>query len=128
LLAPCSPSWSRAGRVTAAILVPRAAYIYSACTCIEYIIMISLPMHAAYYRGLRTEMTACLATRARMSAQETTAGQAFSTSPLIRLITSKPRRDLSFGAAFFSLTINFVKSSSRRTEASQPCTQHTTRE
>lgn len=59
------------------------------------------------------------AARARISAQETTPGQAFSTAVLIWFTTSKPRKLLLFGAAVCSLTM--VSVSFNRTDASHPC-------
>ncbi|CAM0876164.1 unnamed protein product [Alopecurus aequalis] len=59
------------------------------------------------------------AAKARMSAQETTPGQAASTASLIASISSKPRRDGSFGGLSFSgVGLNGV--GSRKMEASQP--------
>ena len=55
-----------------------------------------------------------------MSAQETVPGQAASTWDLMASMTSKPRRELALGAAFFSPVS--VAESSRSTDASHPCT------
>ncbi|CAM0944525.1 unnamed protein product [Alopecurus aequalis] len=59
------------------------------------------------------------AAKASMSAHETTSGQAASTASLIASISSKPRRDGSFGGLSFSgVGLNGV--GSRKMEASQP--------
>ena len=65
-----------------------------------------------------TKLTEASAARARISAQETTPGQTYSTVILIASITSKPRRELLFGGASFSLTIAVLLSS--KTDPSQP--------
>lgn len=62
--------------------------------------------------------TESLAAKARMSAQETTPGQAASSGVLISSITSKPESDW-FGTASFSAALFAVES--MRTEASHPC-------
>ena len=54
-----------------------------------------------------------------MSAQETVPGQAASTWDLMASMTSKPRRELALGPAFFSPT-KLPGTSSSKTEASQP--------
>ncbi|GER29776.1 UPF0339 protein BP0521, partial [Striga asiatica] len=61
------------------------------------------------------------AATAKMSAHETTPGQIRSTAVLAASITSNPLAELAFGPADFSLWI--VGESSRRIEASQPCTK-----
>ena len=63
--------------------------------------------------------TLSLAAMARMSAQETTPGQAFSTADLMASITSKPLTEALLGFAIFSPWKLAVSSSSN--DASQPC-------
>lgn len=65
-----------------------------------------------------TEMTESRAERVKISAQETTPGQTFSTFFFILSITLKPRTDLLLGAAVCS-PVN-VGVSSRRIDPSQP--------
>jgi len=55
---------------------------------------------------------------ARISAQETIPGQAFSTAAFMLSTTSKPLAELLFGAASFSLSI--VSVLSKRIDPSQP--------
>lgn len=62
--------------------------------------------------------TESLAVMAKISAQETTPGQTFSTAVLILSMTSKPLAEFLFGIAFFS-PVKFDVSS-RNKEASQP--------
>ncbi|CAM0913318.1 unnamed protein product [Alopecurus aequalis] len=59
------------------------------------------------------------AAKARMSAQETTPGQAASTASLIASISSKPRNDGSFGGLSFS-GVGLKGVGSSKMEASQP--------
>jgi len=68
----------------------------------------------------RTEET--LAPSARISAQDTTLGQASSTAALIWFTTSKPLIELLFGKAPCSLTI--VSESFNKSDASQPFHKH----
>ncbi|KAH0470498.1 hypothetical protein IEQ34_000221 [Dendrobium chrysotoxum] len=63
--------------------------------------------------------TESLAVMAKISAQETTPGQAFSTAAFILSITSNPLTDWLFGPAFFSPVKLGV--SSRSKDPSQPC-------
>jgi len=65
-----------------------------------------------------TVTTESRAAIARISAQETTPGQAASTLVLMSSITSKPLRELTFAAADFSPVK--VEVSSNRTDASHP--------
>jgi hypothetical protein len=62
--------------------------------------------------------TLSLAAMARMSAQETTPGQAFSTADLMASMTSKPLTEPLLGVAVFSPWRLDVSSSS--SDASQP--------
>lgn len=55
---------------------------------------------------------------AKISAQETTPGQTFSTADLMLSTTSNPRAEFRFGLAFFSPVKEDVSSSS--TDPSQP--------
>lgn len=57
-------------------------------------------------------LTASLAAIAKTSAHETIPGQTLSTADLILSMTSNPRAELAFGAAFFS-PVNEDVSSSR---------------
>lgn len=68
--------------------------------------------------SLFTMDTASLATKAKISAQETTPGHFFSTADLAASITSKPLTDR-FGAASFSAWLLLVEFKS--TEPSHPC-------
>lgn len=70
-----------------------------------------------------TRMTLSLAARTTISAQETTRGQAASSSDLMISITSSPFKS-KLGVAAFSLSMPTAGSS--RTEASHPCFQHQT--
>jgi len=72
-------------------------------------------------RHTRTEDIS--AARARISAQETTPGQAFSTAVLIWFTTSKPLIELLFGKACCSLSIVAVLFN--KIDASQPCMPQT---
>lgn len=65
-----------------------------------------------------TKSTEASAASARMSAQETTPGQTFSTAVLMSSTTSKPRTEFLLGAASFSLCMLSLLSS--RMEPSQP--------
>lgn len=67
---------------------------------------------------LLTISTESLAAMARISAQETTPGHAFSTADLIWSITSNPRAEFLLGFAFFSPAKLDVSSS--RIEPSHP--------
>lgn len=60
------------------------------------------------------------AARARISAQETTPGQQFSTATLMLSTTSKPLKELTFGVASFSLFIFVVALLSNNIDASHP--------
>lgn len=60
-----------------------------------------------------------LAAMARISAHETTPGQAFSTADFILSITSNPLAEFRFGFAVFSPVKEEVSSS--RSEPSHPC-------
>ena len=64
-------------------------------------------------------LTESRAVRVKISAQETTLGQAFSTLLLIAFMTSKPRTDLLFGGAVCSPLK--VAVSSKRIDPSHPC-------
>ena len=72
-----------------------------------------------------TKLTDASAARARISAHETTPGQAFSNAVLMLSTTLKPRAEFMFGRAFFSLWMVDVPSS--RSDPSQPCMQKTQR-
>lgn len=65
--------------------------------------------------------TESLAAMAKISAQETTPGQTFSTADLMLSTTSNPRAEFRFGLAFFSPVNEDVSSSS--TDPSQPLTK-----
>lgn len=52
-----------------------------------------------------TKNTDASAARARISAQDTTEGHEFSTEVLMLSTTLKPRAELLFGVAFFSLSV-----------------------
>lgn len=69
--------------------------------------------------AVRTATTESLAAIAKISAQETTPGQALSNCDLIVSITSNPLIELAFGPAVFSPVKSAVSSS--RIDASQPC-------
>jgi hypothetical protein len=69
--------------------------------------------------------TLSLAAMVRMSAQETTPGQTFSTADLTASMTSKPLTEALLGVAIFSPWKLDVSSSSN--DASQPYTMTTTR-
>ena len=73
-------------------------------------------------RHIYTSVDDNSAERARISAQETVLGQAFSTAVLIWFTTSKPLRELIFGKASCSVTMVSVLFS--KTDASQPCYSH----
>jgi len=61
------------------------------------------------------------AARVRMSAQDTTLGQAFSTAAFMSSIMAKPTKD-ELGSAAFSLVPVAPSGLFRRMDASQPCT------
>lgn len=69
---------------------------------------------------LRTKETAHSAARARISAQETTPGQQYSTATLMSSTTLKPLKELTFGIASFSLFIFVVALLSNNIDASHP--------
>ena len=75
-----------------------------------------------HVRMRHTKIEEICAERARISAQETVLGQAFSTAVLIRFTTSKPLRELIFGKASCSVTM--VSVLFNKTDASQPCYNH----
>lgn len=68
---------------------------------------------------LRTLAVASLATRARISAHDTTPGHAHSSSILMASISSKPLREPLFRRASFSAKLSSVELTS--TDPSQPC-------
>ena len=65
-----------------------------------------------------TSTVESLAAMAKISAQETVRGQAFSSADLISSITSNPRTDFLFGTEFFSLVM--PPPLSKRSDASHP--------
>lgn len=67
-----------------------------------------------------TATDASRAATARISAQETTPGQTFSTRDLTLSMTSYPLADRKFWSAFFSLVKD--EEGSNKMDASQPCT------
>ena len=69
--------------------------------------------------GKLTMTTESLAVMARISAHETTPGQASSTLDFILSTTLNPLAEFTFGAAFFSPMKEDV--SSKRIEPSHPC-------
>lgn len=73
------------------------------------------------HEGPPAKLTEASAARARISAHETTPGQAFSTAVLMLSTTLKPRIELLFGTAPFSLTM--VELLSNKTDPSQPSTK-----
>lgn len=73
--------------------------------------------------NLSTAMTASLAARVNMSAQDTVEGHILSTSAFMLSMISNPLTEFRLGPAFFSPLKRAV--SSRRTEPSQPCNNHT---
>lgn len=81
--------------------------------------------YSSFYLFLMLLLTATTESRAataRISAQETTPGQALSSEVLMVSITSKPLKESTFGPAVFSPVK--LEVSSNKTEASHPCLSH----
>ena len=79
--------------------------------------LVRLPTPITYVRTSSTEISAA---RARMSAQETTPGQASSSAAFTLSTTGNPRAELLFAGANFSVELATPGKASNSTEPSQP--------